>query len=254
MNTKRIIVLGIALVAASAAAFLARGIMGGGTPKVEAKIAPAPIAMSEVLVAASNIQPGRALTADMVKWQSWPQSAVDASFITHAGAPNLADAIKNTSIVHGDATGIMAAQLQPGMRALSISISVDSGAGGFILPNDRVDLMLSTKTNDSPPHVKVKTILSDVRVLAVDQTFTEDKNTKTVVGKTATLELTPSQVELVAAAQNTGMLSLSLRGLGDNDALASNKPVSEDGPVSVIRYGVERANDNASTVQGERAQ
>jgi pilus assembly protein CpaB len=269
MNTKRIIVLGLALVAASAAALLARGIMGGGTPKVEAKIAPAPIAMSEVLVASSNIQPGLALTTDMVKWQSWPASSVDASFITHASAPNLGDAIKNTvvrvplyagqpisntSIVHGDATGFMAAQLQPGMRALSITISVDSGAGGFILPNDRVDLMLSTKTGETPPHVKVKTILSDVRVLAVDQTFTEDKNTKAVVGKTATLELTPSQAELVAAAQSTGMLSLSLRGLGDNDAQANNKPVSEDGPVSVIRYGVERANDNASTVQGERAQ
>jgi len=268
MNTKRIIVLGLALVAASAAALLARGIMGGGTPKVEAKIAP-PIAMSEVLVASSNIQPGLALTTDMVKWQSWPQSAVDSNFITHASAPNLGEAIKNTvvrvplyagqpisntSIVHGNATGFMAAQLQPGMRALSITISVDSGAGGFILPNDRVDLMLATKTNDSPPHVKVKTILSDVRVLAVDQTFTEDKNTKAVVGKTATLELTPSQAELVAAAQNTGTISLSLRGLGDNDAQASNKPAGEDGPVSVIRYGVERANDNASTVQGERAQ
>jgi pilus assembly protein CpaB len=268
MNTKRIIVLGLALVAASAAALLARGLLGGGTPKVEAKIAP-PIAMSEVLVAVSNIQPGLALTTDMVKWQSWPQSSVDPSFITHASTPNLGDAIKktvvrvplypgqpisNTSIVHGDATGFMAAQLQPGMRALSITISADSGAGGFILPNDRVDLMLSTKTNDTPPHVKVKTILSNVRVLAVDQTFTEDKNTKAVIGKTATLELTPSQAELVAAAQNTGTLSLSLRGLGDGDALASNKPVGEDGPVSVIRYGVERANDNAATVQGERAQ
>jgi pilus assembly protein CpaB len=269
MNTKRIIVLGVALVAASAAALLARGIMGGGTPKVEAKIAPPPIAMSEVLVASSNIQPGLALTTDMVKWQSWPQSSVDPSFITHAGAPNLAEALKNTvvrvplyagqpisstSIVHGDATGFMAAQLQPGMRALSITISVDSGAGGFILPNDRVDLMLTTKSNDNPPHVKVKTILSNVRVLAVDQTFTEDKNTKAVVGKTATLELTPSQAELVAAAQNSGTISLSLRGLGDSDALASNGPVSADGPVSVIRYGVERANDNAATLQGERAQ
>src|SRR5476651_1862784 len=179
MNTKRIIVLGFALVAASAAALLARGLMGGGTPKVEAKIAPPPMAMSEVLVANSNIQPGLALVPDMVKWQSWPTSAVDSSFITHVSAPNLADALKgtvvrvpiyagqpitNTAIVHGDAAGFMAAQLQPGMRALSIVISVDSGAGGFILPNDRVDLMLSTKTNDSPPHVKVKTILSNVRV------------------------------------------------------------------------------------------
>jgi pilus assembly protein CpaB len=267
MNTKRIIVLGFALVAASAAALLARGLMGGGTPKVEARIAPPPIAMSEVLVATSNIQPGLSLSTDMVKWQSWPTSAVDSSFITHAGAPNLADTLKGTvvrvplyagqpvtnlAIVHGDSAGFMAAQLQPGMRALSIVISVDSGAGGFILPNDRVDLMLSTKTNDTPPRVKVKTILGNVRVLAVDQTFKEDKSTKTVVGKTATLELTPAEAELVAAAQNTGVLSLSLRGLGDSQTVASIRPNGDDGPVSIIRYGVQRANDNDSTVQGQR--
>ena len=267
MNPKRIIVLGFALVAASAAAFLARGLLGGGTPKVEARIAP-PIAMSEVLVADSNIQPGLTLSSDMVKWQRWPAGAVDSSFITHASMPNLADALKgmvvrvplyagqpitSTAIVRGDETGFMAAQLQPGMRAVSITISVDSGAGGFILPNDRVDLLLTLKTNDTPPRVRVKTILSGVRVLAVDQTFKEDKSTKTVVGKTATLELTPVQAELVAAAQNMGSLSLSLRGLGDNDAVASAKaPSGDDGPVAVIRYGIMHANDSASTVQGER--
>src|ERR1700744_4830590 len=95
MNTKRIIVLGLALVAASAAALLARAMLGGGTPKVEAKVPP-PIAMSEVMVAASNIQPGLALTSEMVKWQNWPSSSVDPSFITHSAAPNLAEAIKNT--------------------------------------------------------------------------------------------------------------------------------------------------------------
>ena len=271
MNTKRIIVLGLALVAASAAALLARGLMGGGTPKVEARIAPPPVAMSEVLVAVSNIQPGLALTPDMVKWQSWPASAVDSSFITHAAASSIDAAVKGTvvrvplyagqpinnmALVHGDAAGFMAAQLQPGMRAVSITISVDSGAGGFVLPNDRVDLMLTLKSNDNPPRVRVKTILSDVRVLAVDQVFKEEKDTKTVVGKTATLELSPAQAELVAAAQSAGMLSLSLRGLGDNTVVASTaKPVnSDDGPVSVIRYGVMKSNDNAATVQGERAQ
>jgi pilus assembly protein CpaB len=270
MNTKRMIVLGFALVAASAAALLARGLMGGGTPKVEARIAPPPIAMSEVLVAISNIQPGAALTTDLVKWQSWPANAVDSSFITHASAPSLDDAVKGTvarvplyagqpinnmALVHGNAAGFMAAQLQPGMRAVSITISVDSGAGGFILPNDRVDLMLTTKSNDNPPRVKVKTILGDVRVLAVDQVFKEEKDTKTVVGKTATLELTPAQAENVASAQASGTLSLSLRGLGDNTVVANAKPVNgDDGPVSVIRYGVMKSNDNASTVQGERAQ
>ena len=267
MNTKRIIVLGLALVAASAAALLARSLIGGGTPKVEAKAAPQ-IAMSEVLVANSNIQAGVALTPDLVKWQNWPTSAVDASFITHAGTPNLADALKDTvvriplyagqpvatiAIVHGNAVGLMAASLQPGMRAVSIAINVDSGAGGFILPNDRVDLLLTTKTNDNPPKVRVKTILGNVRVLAVDQTYAQDKNTKTVVGKTATLELTPSQAELVAAAQTTGTVSLSLRGLSDNQTLASAQPSTMDGAVAVIRYGVMKDNANDSTVQGARA-
>ena len=265
MNTKRILVLGLALVAASAAAFLARGVMGGGVPSVAAKVAPA-IPMSEVLVAATNVQPGLSLTTEMVKWQRWPTSSVDPSFITHASAPNLGDAIKgvvarvplyagqpisNTAIIHGNAVGIMAASLQPGMRALSIAINVDSGAGGFILPNDRVDVMLTTKSNESPPRVRVKTILTNVRVLAVDQTFTEDKNTKTVVGKTATMELTPSQAELVAAAQTTGVISLSLRGLGDNQAVAIAQAA---GPITVIRYGVARANDNDSTLQGGNGQ
>jgi pilus assembly protein CpaB len=266
MNTKRIIVLGVALVAASAAAFLARSMLGGGTSKVEAKIAPS-ISMSEVLVASSNIQPGVSLTPDMVKWQNWPSSAVDASFITHAGAPNLADAIKSTvvrmplyagqpisniAIVHSDSAGIMAASLQDGMRAVSISISVDSGAGGFILPNDHVDVMLSTKSNEPQGRARVKTILSNVRVLAVDQTFTEDKNTKTITGKTATLELAPAQVELVTAAQNSGTLSLSLRGLVDGDQ--ANNQTTAAGPISIIRYGVARASDNDSSVQGVKAQ
>jgi pilus assembly protein CpaB len=269
MNTKRIIVLGMAVVAAGAAALLARALIGGGTPKVEAKAAP-PMAMSEVLVAASNIQAGVSLSPDLVKWQNWPTGSVDASFITHATTPNLADALKGTvvriplyagepvattAIVHGNAVGLMAAALQPGMRAVSLAINVDSGAGGFILPNDRVDLMLTTKTNASPPRVKVKTILSNVRVLAVDQTYAQDKNTKTVVGKTATLELTPSQAELIAAAATTGVVSLSLRGLADNETLADAQPTSNaDGPVAVIRYGLMKENDNASTVQGARAQ
>jgi pilus assembly protein CpaB len=267
MNTKRIIVLGLALVAASGAALLARAILGGGTPKVEAK-APPPMAMSEVLVATAAIQPGLELKPDMVKWQNWPSGSVDPAFITHANTPNLDEALKgtvvriplyagqpvaNTSIVHGNQAGLMAASLQPGMRAVSISISVDSGAGGFILPNDHVDLMLTTKVQNTT-RVKVKTVLSNVRVLAVDQTYTEDKNTKTVVGKTATLELSPSQAELVAAAQMMGTISLSLRGIVTNQTVADAGPSTVDAPVTVIRYGVMKDNDNDSTVQGAREQ
>jgi pilus assembly protein CpaB len=276
MNSKRLIVLGIALVAATGAALLVRGMVGGGTPKVEAKLPP-PIPVSEVLVANANLQPGQPLTPELVHWQKWPANSVDASFITHNESPSIDAAVKgtvvrmpliagqpitNTGIVHADTAGMMSAMLNPGMRAVSITISTDSGAGGFILPNDRIDLILSQKTNTNPPQVHAHTILSNVRVLAVDQIYKQDKDTKTVIAKSATLELTPRQAELVEKAQNQGMLSLSLRPLNDAQAgVASNTvpmPVAsptfdQDGEpgntgnsgsgVNVIRYGVSHSNE-----------
>jgi pilus assembly protein CpaB len=269
MDTKRLVVLGLALVAASGAAFMARGLMGGGTPKVEAKPAPAPVAMSQVLVAGVALQPGQKLTADQVRWEKWPASAVDSAFITHNTVASEDEAVKGTvvrvpllagqpittaAIVHADAAGFLAAMINPGMRAVSITISTDSGAGGFILPNDRVDLILTQKSSETPPRVRAKTILNNVRVLAVDQTFKQEKDTKTVIGKTATLELTPSDAELVAKAQDQGTVSLSLRPLGESaDDVAANAPPrpannNDDDSipgsnVSVIRYGVTHDND-----------
>jgi pilus assembly protein CpaB len=255
MNTKRLAVLGFAGVMAIAAALLARGMMGGGTSKAVAKVAP-PVAMSDVLVANANLQPGHPLLADQVRWQRWPSASVDSSFITRKSVVSIAEAVKGTvvrapllagqpiattAIVHGQAAGFMAAMLMPDMRAISINISVDSGAGGFILPNDHVDVILAHKLEGNPPRVEAKTILSDIRVLAVDQTFKQDKDTKTVIGKTATLELTPGQAQSVAAAEGIGTISLSLRPLADSDTpLASNLPGDDDhgGQVSIIRYGV----------------
>lgn len=275
MNTKRLIVLGLAGVMAIVAALLARGMMGGGTPKSEAKVPP--IVMSDVLVASTNLQPGQALTADQVRWQKWPASFVDASFITRGSVASLDDVVKgtvvrsplttgqpitNTAIVHGSAAGFMAAMLNPGMRAISITISADSGAGGFILPNDRIDLILTRKADAS--HVSSSIILTDVRVLAVDQTFKQDKDTKTVIGKTATLEVTPGQAEQVARAQNQGVLSLALRPLTSGDtpvasnATGSGSRASTSGgdeggdQVAIIRYGVTR--ETSGVVQGGKPQ
>src|ERR1700733_4649180 len=139
MSTQRLIVLGFAFVAAIVAAFIVRGLMGGGTPAVQAKAAPA-IPMSEVLVADTNLPPGQALAADQVRWEKWPAASVDPSFITHQAAGSQEQAVKDTvvramilpgqpitktSIVHGDASGFMAATLSDGMRAMSIIISAD---------------------------------------------------------------------------------------------------------------------------------
>jgi pilus assembly protein CpaB len=217
--------------------------------------------MSEVLVASTNLTPGQALTVEQVRWEKWPSSSVDPSFITHAAAGDAEEAVKGsvvramilpgqpitqTAIVRGDASGFMAATLSEGMRAISISISTDSGAGGFILPNDRVDVILTRKAQGNGRGF-AKTILSNLRVLAVDQTFKQEKDTRTVVGKTATVEVSPEQAEVISAAGTSGQLSLSLRPLSEvsaglGDPARKRRAAAYDGPVSVIRYGMTGAN------------
>lgn len=259
MNTQRIIVLGIALVAAGGAAFLVRGMLGGGAQIAAAKPAPQ-IAMGQVLVANVNLTPGQKLTVEQIRWEKWPSASIDPSFITHDSAPNEEQLVKDTvvrapvlpgqpitrtALVHGDASGFMAATLSEGMRAISIGISTDSSAGGFILPNDRVDVILIRKPDGSTGRAVSRTILSNLRVLAVDQTYRQEKDTRTVIGKTATVEVTPEQAEAIAAASQSGLLSLSLRPLGDgvadkdDDKSAPKKrTATNDGAVSVIRYGI----------------
>ena len=258
MNTQRLVVLGLAVVAAGGAALLVRGMLGGGTPQVAAKVAP-PVPMSEVLVASSNLEPGQALKPDLVRWQKWPTASVDSSFITHEAAGNEENAVKGTvvrapilvgqpiattAIVHGEQSGFMAATLSGGMRAISIPISTDSGAGGFILPNDRVDVLLTRKPDGNATRGFAKTIVTNLRVLAVDQTYRQEKDTRTVVGKTATVEVTPEQAELIAGAGTVGVLSLSLRPLSDanvahlDDPARRHHSISAEAPVSVIRYGM----------------
>ena len=255
MNRSRVIILGFAALAAIVAAFLVRGLLGGGTEKSAAATAPQPVSTVQVLVAASNIQAGTKLTAGTVRWQVWPKSAVDSSFITANGGADIGkiidgtvartpliagEPLSTTKVVHADAVGFMAAQLAPGMRAVSIGISVESGAGGFVLPNDRVDVLLTQPVAGVQRSFAAKTILDDVRVLAVDQTFGQVAEEKVVVGKTATLELTPRQAEVIARAGASGTLSLSLRPLADNSADSTLASAGGDG-ISVIRYGVSRA-------------
>jgi pilus assembly protein CpaB len=256
MDRSRIIVLVIAAFAAGAVALLARSLLGGGTPATVA--APGPrIVTSEVLVAASQLTPGSALTPASVRWQDWPSTSVDPSFITHNAAPDLSKIVQGavvrapmmagepvtaTKIVHADTAGFLASQLMPGMRAVSIAISADTGAGGFILPNDRVDV-ICTVTQQESHRIQSTTILKDVRVLAVDQTADDGKDTKSVVARTATLELSPAQVELVERAKATGTLSLALRALGDSESADAKTPSPQEPTsqeINIVRYGISR--------------
>lgn len=268
MNRSRLIVLSVAALASGGAAFLARGFLGGGTEPTRAQ--PAAISTVGVLVASATIEPGKPVTPDMVRWQTWPKSSVDSTFLTQDANPNPDQIVKgtvarapimsgepltNTKIVHSDAAGIMAAMVSPGMRAVSIPITTETGAGGFILPNDRVDVLLTVQVSEQPKLYAARTLLHDVRVLAVDQTYTQDKDKNSVLAKTATMELSPQQAEMLDGAAATGSVSLALRPLGETGgkelAMNNQHKNTNNGMVSVIRYGMVHSLGGGTSGKGE---
>jgi pilus assembly protein CpaB len=149
--------------------------------------------------------------------------------------------------VKANGSGYMAAILPSGMRAISVEISPETGAGGFILPNDHVDVILSRRDKAAEKAVgsEVHTsevILNNVRVLAIDQNVEEKNGQRVVVGKTATLELNPRQAETLALSRQLGTLSLALRSLVDFDAKDNPEVPNDDRGrrrgIDIVRYGV----------------
>ena len=191
----------------------------------------------DVLVASKDLQMGDKL-ADASVWTAWPKENVLPYMINKKDKP---DAMKELAgarmrlpiykdepfmdkkILLPGAGGFMSASLPKGMRAISVAISNRSAAGGFILPNDRVDVILTRKAaegKDSKVVIHSETVLSNVRVLAVNQVFKQAGDTDPVTvekGETATLELTPQQTEILAQVESTGELALALRSIAEND-------------------------------------
>jgi pilus assembly protein CpaB len=258
MNVARIVVLAIALSAGGVAAYLASGSDNN-------KSAPAqPVAnlqTVDVLVAKSDIGLGQTVSPDNLQWQSWPAGASSTNFIRRSDRPDATtqiagsiarapfiagEPIREPKLVKANGSGFMAAILPSGMRAVSTEISPETGAGGFILPNDRVDVILSKREKNtagagSPDAVKSEIILSNIRILAIDQAPKEKDGQNNVVGKTVTLELKPEQAETLARARQTGTLQLALRSIADiniaenTDDQASRK---QGETINVVRYGV----------------
>ena len=231
MNLMRFGILGIALIAATAAILLARGMLGGGTPSSQASTPS--MALTEVLVASKDISPGHVLEASSVRWEEWPKSSVPGTFITREAQPDVAKAVDGMvvraplvagqpigegSIVRAGAAGFLAATIKPGLRAIALNVNAETSSGGFILPNDRVDVLLTRDISGGAGRKEfvTATVLRDVRVLAIDQTAKPEKDKDSVLGKTATLELTPAQSEVLAQAEALGTVSLALRALGDS--------------------------------------
>ena len=258
MNTARVVVLTIAVGAGGVAAYLASG--SDDRPAPVAAVAPT-VETVEVLVAKSDINLGQSLKPEHLQWQSWPAATTSSSFIQRkdrskgdaevtgmiARAPSIAgEPIREQKLVKADGSGFMAAILPAGMRAVSTEISPETGAGCFILPNDRVDVLLSKRErNPEQPNagdvISSEIILSNIRVLAIDQAPKEKDGQTTVVGKTVTLELKPEQAETLARARQSGTLSLALRSIADIN-VAENRSDENSrrrgDSVAVIRFGI----------------
>lgn len=258
MKVARIAVLAVALGAAGAAAMLTKSILPSGQLAETPEVGPE-MNLEKVLVAARDLDLGNRVKAGDVRWQTWPSDALSDQFVTSGNKPNAredtvgmiarapitkGEPVSYTKLVRSDQGGFMSAILDRGKRAISIRISPETGAGGFILPNDRVDVILTKEQSQSGAEGGAKfsseTILTNVRVLAIDQTVAEEDGRQVVVGKTATLELSPQQAELLALGERRGVVSLALRSLADsgNGANDDSRQYRGSGSVKVVKFGV----------------
>jgi len=260
MYTARIIVLIIALGAGGIAAYLASGNAPDNKPQLAEPAAQ--LQTVDVLVAKSDIGLGQSVKPEDVQWQAWPASTASGTFIRRSERPDattqivgsiarspfiVGEPIREQKLVRANGSGFMAAILPTGMRAVSTEISPETGAGGFILPNDRVDVILSKHEKNpdaragSSDIIDSETVLTNIRVLAIDQAPKEKDGQTNLVGKTVTLELKPEQAETLARIRQSGTLSLALRSIADINIVESNaedQTRKRGDSVNVIRYGV----------------
>ena len=232
MRARTMILFLVAILLAGGTAMLVRSWLAQQrTVEAEAAPMPAPVQKS-VLVARSAIPRGQILKPTDLAWQTWPDGGLDRAYIQKA-AKTIEDfagwvardpfgpgePITESKVVAPGSRGFLAAVLSPGMRAVSVPVSNTSGISGFVLPGDQVDILIthsladnSSGKADAKHHTAAETVLHDVRVIGIDQKL-DNKGGEAVVAKTATLEVTPKQSEIIAVASEIGKLSLSLRSL-----------------------------------------
>jgi pilus assembly protein CpaB len=245
----------LALGTAAIAAYLVQQFLASQTPTQQQQSASVQTGTRNVLVAARDILPGAILGPDDVRWEAWPESGVDEERMIVQPAqvenqPNAApdpqtdflDHIARRQIMAGEPmrremvikqgdSSVTAANIAPGMRALTINVTPQQGVAGLILPNDKVDVVMQIGVRDITGIVGWKdvvlrytaeTVMKDVRVVAINQKLAHDpKEGVAEPGNLVTLEVTPEQAERLIVAQQLGTLSLTLRslvpGLKDND-------------------------------------
>jgi pilus assembly protein CpaB len=260
MAASRLIILGVAVAAAGGAGYVAKNMMAAPPPEVIVEQAAPAIDLTEVLVLEGDVPMGGAV-GEQLGWQSWPSDGVNENFITRDSDPEALEKYSGSiarvamysgeplrkSKLIGEGQSFMSSILPTGYRAVATQIAADTSAGGFILPNDYVDVIMTRRGDAANPNggFVTETILKNIRVLAIDQAIQEDEEGRRVkVGETATLELTPQQAEIITVAQQMAdRLTLSLRSLvdtreqvtGEADYLVSGN--GKKGTIRLIKSG-----------------
>jgi pilus assembly protein CpaB len=256
MNTSRIIILGVAVAAAGGAGYIAKRM--SAQPPAQIVVAASPekpaVQLDQVLVLRRDLPMGEAIDNHLA-WQSWPAEAISDGFITRKAEPDALEKMKGQvarmtmytgePMRHAklaDGQSFMSSLLPAGRRAVATQIAASTSAGGFILPNDMVDVIMTrrSQTGGAAEGYVTETILKNIRVLAIDQTYREDEEGRRVkVGETATLELTPEQAEIITVAQQLAdRLALALRSVKDAQEVADSQAdylVSSSGRRGTVR-------------------
>ncbi|MFA5949002.1 MAG: Flp pilus assembly protein CpaB [Hyphomicrobium sp.] len=253
----------IGLAVASSAGLLAFLLVSGliNKPAIERTVE-VEVKSSAVLIAQSEIGLGQVTSPEMFRWQSWPEESITPEFITRKTQPDaiqmLSGSIARAPLIAGEPItthklikagqgGVLAAILPRGMRAISTKIKEETAVGNLILPNDRVDAILTRRIRgrNGQDEFVSDLLFGNVRLLAIGQQIETKGGNKTVDGaaSTATLELTARQAELLALANSMGEISLSLRSLADmgsetGPVVGEDLNASKDGTaIRVLRYG-----------------
>jgi pilus assembly protein CpaB len=279
MRPVLIILIVVALAIAGITAFLVNRFLSE-TEEAASHVEPQIIAEQtvDILVAADTLPVGKIMRDENLRWQRWPENAINPNYIikgSENGKQEIEDFIGSAvrvEMVAGEPivaskvfrrgeAGFLSGVLTPGMRAVAISVNAETGTGGFVLPGDRIDVMVvfnaevaNPATGSTQEHVVSETVLEDIRVLAVDQRVAMDTSTDEAIETlsdvvdTVTLELTPNQAQAIAVADSMGRLSLALRSKVEGEIAEQRRSYSPDYIVSSFLGGTQ---SNDATVPVE---
>ncbi|MEH6475058.1 MAG: Flp pilus assembly protein CpaB [Sneathiella sp.] len=248
---RKLILVVFALLIAGSTVWFVRNWAGNLTPttivqQANDEVVAPKAATVKILVAAADLPAGTLVREDHLKWQEWPEAddleemyvvenvrTADEFYgtVVRQGVSS-GEPISDNRMVRPGQQGFLAAVLDPGTRAISINVDETAGIAGFVFPGDRVDVILTLEvmqgtSETSIPHHASETILTNVRVVAMDQS-TDDQTQEASVRSIATLEVSPKEVEVISVSRELGRLSLSLRSIArveDTDKMSDGGAV-----------------------------